>query len=165
MANAFVKAFQQPAFVPYVNFNQRIRLSYPTDWMTRDQSSPAGFLVFFASPREDMSDHFSENLTIFIESVPPELTVDQYAHACFQNMAQQPVQFVENGKATIAGRLAYRWVFIGPLQGPVPMSAKYLQYIVVANSKGYVVTYTAELEKYEKFLPIIEQMLNSLEIK
>ena len=155
---------QQP-FLSYLNFSQGIRVAYPAGWMKQDQTSPQGFIVFFASPQEDLSDRFSENVNIFVESIPPGMTLEQYAQGCLQGMAQQPIQFLEQVPTTIAGRKAYRFVFTGPLQAPVPMSGKYCQHLLVANSKGYVVTYTAELHKYDKFLPVIEHMLNSLEIK
>lgn len=162
---ALAGASSQQPFLSYLNFNQGIRISYPPDWRKLDQSSPAGFIAVFGSPQEDISDRFSENLNIFIESIPPGLTLEQYAQGCMQGMSQQPIQFLENAQTTLAGRPAYRFVFIGPLQAPVPMSGKFLQHLIVANSKGYVVTYTAELQKYDKFLPVIQQMLNSLEIK
>jgi hypothetical protein len=73
--------------------------------------------------------------------------------------------FLEKGPSTLAGRPAYRHVYTGPLPTPVPRSGKVMQYMVVTNSKAYVVTYTAELQKYDKFLPAMQQMVDSLEIK
>jgi len=156
----------QQSFLPYLNFNQGIRINYPTGWTYREQSAPAGFAVGFISPREDLADQFCENLNIFIEPLPPGVTVDQYAQGCIQGMSQLPVQFLENARATVAGRPAYRMVYTGPLQFPgITLSAKYLQYLTVANSKGHVVTYTAEMKKFDKFLPRIQQMCDSLEIR
>ena len=152
-------------FLPYMNFKQGIRINYPPGWMHREQVAPVGFAVIFNSPQEEFADQFSENLNIFIESLPAGATVDQYAQACLNGMAQLPIQYLENARATIAGREAYRLVYTGPLALPgFTLSGKFLQYITVANSKGYVVTYTAEIKKFDKFLPLIVEMCNSLEI-
>ena len=156
----------QPSFLQYLNFKQGIRISYPSGWTHREQIAPVGFAVIFNSPAEDLSDQFSENLNIFVEAMPPAVTVDQYAQGCLQGMGQMPIQFIENTRATLAGRPAYRWVYTGALQFPgITLSGKSMQYVTVANSKGYVVTYTAELKKFDKFLPLIQQMCDSLEIK
>lgn len=156
----------QQSFLPYLNFNQGIRINYPAGWTSQEQTAPAGFAVGFVSPPEDLNDQFMENLNIFIESLPSGMTADQYAQGCMQGLGQSPVQFLENGPATLAGRPAYRWIFTGALQFPgITLSGKSMQYVTAANSKGYVVTYTAEMKKFDKFLPVIQQMIDSLEIK
>jgi eukaryotic-like serine/threonine-protein kinase len=155
----------QPPFLPYMNFSQGIRINYPPGWTHREQVAPVGFAVIFNSPAEDLADQFSENLSIFIEPLPPGVTAEQYTQACLQGMAQLPIQYLENTRSTLAGRPAYRLVYTGPLQFPgVTLSGKYMQYLTVAGSKGCVVTYTAELKKFDKFLPLIVEMCNSLEI-
>lgn len=120
-------------------------------------------MVIFLSPPEDAFDQFLENLNIVIEPLPPQMTLQEYVKICVQQMSQTPLQLQENGPATIAQREAYRCVYTGPL--PNQTAGEWMQYLIVANSKGYVVTYTAQLEKFDKFLPLIEQMVSSLEIQ
>jgi eukaryotic-like serine/threonine-protein kinase len=165
MDNSLVGTNTQQTFLSYLNFNPGIRINYPAGWRKQEQSSGVGFVVAFISPREDLSDQFCENLNIFVESLPPQVTLEDYVQGCLQGMGQSPFQYLENVRTTLAGHPAYRLVYTGPLQLPVPLSGKYLQYLLVANSRGYVVTYTAELQQFDKFLPIIQQMSDSLEIK
>jgi eukaryotic-like serine/threonine-protein kinase len=158
------KSAQQP-FLIYLNFDRGIKIAYPAGWTKQEQGVPAMFFVGFASPQEDPSDVFSENLNIVIEPLPPGMTLAQYVQGCLQGMSQSPFQYLEKGPATVSGRPAYRHVYTGPLPAPVPLSGKVMQYFIVANSKGYVITYTAELQKFDRFLPVIQQMADSLEIK
>jgi len=155
------KGSQQPYLI-YLNLDRGIKIAYPAGWTKQEQSMQNVFFVAFASPREDPSDVFLENLNVVVEALLPGTTLEQY----IQNSMQGPNQtFLEKGPATLAGRPAYRHVYTGPLPTPVPRSGKVMQWVVVANSKGYVVTYTAELQKYDKFLPVIQHMADSLEIK
>lgn len=154
-------------FLPYMNFEQGIRMNYPADWMKGEQPSPAGFVVFFASPPEGPGDLFRENVNLVVERTPVPMSTEQYARACLQGMAQSPIQFLEQGPVTLGGRSAYRMVYTGPIQGAnmMPLSGKFLQFLLAANSKGYVLTYTAEMQKYAKFLPLAEQIVHSFQIK
>jgi eukaryotic-like serine/threonine-protein kinase len=155
------KGSQQPYLI-YLNLDRGIKIAYPAGWTKQEQSIQNVFFVAFASPREDPSDVFLENLNVVVEALLPGTTLEQY----IQNAMQGPNQtFLEKGPATLAGRPAYCHVYTGPLPTPVPRSGKVMQWVVVANSKGYVVTYTAELQKYDKFLPVIQHMADSLEIK
>jgi hypothetical protein len=167
MTSAPMSLPEQPPFISYMNFEQGIRMSYPADWINGEQPSPAGFVVFFASPQEGPGDLFRENVNLLIERTPVPMNTDQYTQACLQGMAQSPVRFLEQGPVTLDGRPAYRMVYTGPIQGAnmTTLSGKYLQFLLAANSKGYVLTYTAEMQKYDKFLPLVEQIVHSLQIK
>lgn len=155
----------EQSFLNYLNLNRGIRLSYPASWEKREQNAAAGFAVGFLSPQEDPSDQFRENLTVVIEPIPPGTTLEQYVQGCLKGMSQYPFQFLEHAPSMVSGRQAYRHIYTGPLQTPVPLSGKWMQYVTVANSSGYVTTYTAELKKFDKFLPVIQSMIDSLEIK
>jgi len=155
----------QAAFLPYMNFNQGIRINYPADWRQMEQEAPAGFVVSFFSPPESLTDRFSENINVVLEPLELDMTAYDYAQACLRGISNGPIQFVENSEATVAGRQGYRWVYTGPLAIPgYDISAKSMQCLTVSGRKGIVVTYTAEIDKYDKFLPIIQQMCDSLEI-
>jgi eukaryotic-like serine/threonine-protein kinase len=169
MDDAAIQVPGQQPFLSYLNLNLGLCVTYPAHWLKQEGPIATGFAVVFNSPAEGPSDRFSENVNVFAEPLPPSVTLDQYYQGCAQGANQQAVKFLERGPATISGRPAYRHVYTGaaPAFLPVPaaLSLQCLQYFIVSNSKGYVVTYTAESQKYNKFLPTVEQMLSTLQVK
>ena len=149
----------------YANFSQRINLSYPASWKVLERSDESGFLVMFVSAAEGMDDPFLENLNLIIENLPKIVSLDAYVEFSLAQMRQFPVQVLESTRSTLGGLMAQRVLFSGPLPLPMgPFQGKYLGYWAVRGAKSYCTTYTAQANKYEKFLPTIEQMLSSLEI-
>ena len=157
-----------PPFLPYLNLQQGIHIDYPANWVKQEQNAPAGFILLFCSPRADYRDEFSENLNLVIEPLAPGISLDQYFRGTMAGFAQTPLRFIEEGApATLGGYPAYRVMMTGPLQTAMgaPLSGKYLQLITVYNSRGYVLTYTAEMQKYDAYLPLVEHMIGSFEIR
>ena len=169
MDNAAIQDSVQQPFLSYLNLNLGLCITYPASWLKQEGPIATGFAVVFNSPAENASDRFSENVNIFAEPLPPSVTLDQYYQDCVQGANAQSIKFLERGQATISGHPAYRHVYTGAAPPLLPMPAtpslQCLQYFIVSNGKGYVVTYTAEAQKYSKFLPTVEQMLNTLQVK
>lgn len=152
-------------FLVYANFSQRIKMSYPATWKVQVRSDDAGFLVMFMSAPEGPDDPFLENLNLIIANLAQMVSLDAYVEFSLQQMRQYPVQLLESTRSTLGGLMAQRVLFSGPLPLPMgPFPGKYLGYWAVRGAKSYCATYTAQANKYEKFLPSIEAMLGSLEI-
>jgi serine/threonine-protein kinase len=152
-------------FLSWTNFERGIRINYPAGWTYQEQSAAAGWMVGFLSPPEDENDRFSENVNLYVEPLPAGLGTEMYVQGCLQAMKQAPFRFLESAWCRVAGRRAYRHVYEGPLNTPIPLSGRYLQYFLVEHAQGYVVTYTAELQKFDRYLAAAEQMIASLEIR
>jgi hypothetical protein len=148
-----------------MNLTQGIRLRYPAGWEKREDSSAAGFIVLFGSPQESPTDHFRENLTLIVEQPPLAVTLEQVVSFNTQNIPQQiPITSMTATQPTkLAGMLAYEVTYSGLLQNG--LAGKWWQLYAVKNNKVYTVTYTAEAEKFEVFLPAMQDIIASLEIK
>jgi hypothetical protein len=151
-------------FLPYVNLGQGIRIDYPAKWRHTEQNSPAGFMVGFISPQEDPSDTFCENINLYIQPIPPGMSLEQYVKANLDGMRQAPFVYQQNQKTSIAGFDAYRLIYTGPLSG-MGLSGKYMQFLFLSGTKGYVLTYTAQMGHFDTFLPTVEQMISTLAIR
>jgi len=154
---------QASDFLVYMNLEHGIWMKYPSSWERIEQPGAAGFAVVFLSPQEDPFDEFRENLNIFVEPLPQPMTLEQVVAASGDTVLQQfQATFLEKAtKDQIGGRPAYRTVYTGSM---MERALKWLQYYVVSGNRAYYVTYTSEPAKYDLFLPMVQQMLGSLEI-
>lgn len=152
-------------FLVYANFPQKIKLSYPSGWTVVEDSNPTEFIAGFASPREGPDDPFSENLNLLIQQQARMVSLDEYVQANLAELQQFGRTVAESTRFRLAGLPAQRVVYNGAIPGlDRVLPGKYLQYWTVNGSKTYVATYTAQAHKYEKFLPVMEQLIASLEI-
>ncbi len=69
----------------------------------------------------------------------------------------------ENAAVLLDGHEASRYVYKGTIAGSV--STQYQQLICVKEGVIYIFTYTAAPEKYEEYLPDVEQMLERFSFK
>jgi hypothetical protein len=149
----------------YMNLAQRIRMKYPSTWQKQEDTGQFGFVVIFLSPLEGPFDKFSENVNLVIEGLPLGVTLEQYVGANYQQLLQLgEVTMVEEPASDHLGNLpAYRQVYTAPLPGG--LAGKYMQYYAIKDDRGFTFTYTAESEKYDKFLEPARQIAASLEAK
>lgn len=152
-------------FLPYLNLEHGIRMDYPASWTMKEQASPVSYAVAFGSPQESPSDQFQENLTITVQPLFAGVTQDIFVQS-WQGFAKQAqLQVLEMGMTMLANRNVCRIVFNTPLQAPVPMSGKVMMFLFVIGAKGYTVAYTGQQGHFETFLPSVQQMLSTLQVR
>lgn len=151
--------------VPYTNFVHGIRLEYPAAWKVEEKDEQGSYIVVFLSPREGEADLFLENLNIWIQQLPPNVSLDQYMQVTLQQFQQAHMQPPQTAKAQISGMPAYELVFTAPPAPGATSAGKCLQYALVLNGKSYVITYTALLETFDRYLPAIRAMVASLQLR
>ena len=153
-------ATAQPAgFTPYSNLVENIELSYPSAWEMEEGFM--GSIVMVLSPLADDLDMFQENLNIVSEILPYEdIGIEEYKDASISQIESLISDYTLESaeKTTIDGLDAYKIAYTGS-QGLYNL--KWMQYLIVNGAKAYVITYTSEVEQYEKFLPVIEQIAAS----
>jgi serine/threonine-protein kinase len=165
MSSPITGAAKHDPFLVYANFSKRIKLNYPADWKTQEREDTTAFLVVFVSAAEGPSDPFLENLSVIIEDLPQIVTLDAYVEFNLAQMRQFPIQLLESARSTLGGIMAQRVLFSGPLPLPMgPFQGKYLSYSALRGKRSYTATFTAQANKYEKFLPTVERMISSIEI-
>lgn len=149
----------------YLNLAQGIRMKYPNTWQKQEEAGEAGFLVAFMSPLEGPFDMFAENVNLIIQTLPAEITLEQCVRANYDQLLQiGQMTFVEQPVKDQLGTLpAYHVVYTG--QQPDGPACQYLQYFAVHGLRVFTFTYTAEVAKYDKFLPQAKAIAASLEVK
>ncbi len=135
------------SLLPYDNSAYGISIKYPKTWKLEPKQDPiTGSIATFVSPEKG-------NSAISLENV--SLTHDIKA-------SNQDAVIVEEGKTNLANRPAYQIVYTKKDGGS---TLKRLQVWTVKNNKAYVITYTADSDKYSKYLENAQEMINSFEIK
>jgi hypothetical protein len=164
MDNAAIQDPSQQLFLSYLNLKRGICITYPSNWIKEEGPIATGFQVLFRSP-------LSGSVNVFVEPLSASATVEQYYQGCLIGESQQGVRptILEQGQAAISGQPALRRFYTGTapsfLAVPATFKPLYLQYFIVSGSKGYVVTYTATAQEYDKFLPTVQQMIGTLQVK
>ncbi|QLE59332.1 serine/threonine-protein kinase [Nostoc sp. TCL26-01] len=150
-------------FLNYENSSKGIKLRYPQNWQRQDiENVFTQELVTFLSPKENDADKFTEKLTVNVGDFAGTLdeSKDLFIKEIKNTLTDANV--ISTTTATMANKQAYQLVYTGK-NGDV--SVKNLQIWTLKNDKAYVITYTANVEDYDKFLPIAEKMIQSLEIE
>lgn len=133
-----------------VNYN----LYIPDDW-TPETST--GVLT------AKYSDSILVNVSMMAVTAPADISnaADYWAQFTedFGNTIAELEMIEENAAVLLDGHEASRYVYRGTVAGSV--STQYQQIICVKEGVIYIFTYTADPEKYQEYLPDVEQMLEN----
>lgn len=138
---------------PFFNFV----ISYPQNWKIKDISG----IVVFISPLENKDDKFSENVNVVVEDIGKyRLSLEQYAKAADDNWLKidSKVRVIDFQKTNLNGEEAFYTIAEND-------KFKFKQYKLIKNNKAFIITYTSELNKFNKFLNIADIIIQSFKIK
>ncbi len=150
-------------FLNYDNSSHGIKIKYPQNWELQNINNPiTNEVVIFLSPRESNTDKFQEKLTITVENFSG--TLDEFKDSSIKDISNHLSQakIVNTGTTTLAYKSANQLVFTGK---DGENSLKNLQVFTLKGDKAYVITYTAEIDKYDTFIQTAEKMVKSFEFQ
>ena len=146
----------------YENASAGIKIKYPQDWERQDISNIlTQELVTFSSPKENDADKFPGKLTINVGKFIGTLDESKDLFIKEVKNTVPEAKIVSTSEVTLANKRANQLVFTGK-NGVT--NFKNLQVWTLMNEQTYVVTYTAAIDDYDKFLPIAKKMIQSVEI-
>jgi eukaryotic-like serine/threonine-protein kinase len=149
-------------FLNYENSSYGIKIKYPESWARQDVANPVtGELVIFLSPKQSDSDKFQEKLTISTETLSS--TLDESKNLFIKEIKNSlsGANIVDTSEITLANKRANKLVFTGS-NGENRL--KNLQVWTLKGDQAYVITYTATIDDYDKFVQTAETMIKSFEI-
>lgn len=150
------------SYISYINQDYGVKINYPKTWQveTRDDFLISGFI--FLAPLENSQDIFQENISIFVENLVSDTSLNEYTSESIAEIKQLSDPNVTNAKQTVLGSYEGRSViYQGKEQN---IAVKRMQIWTVVESRAYTVTYTAQPKDYEKYLPIVQQITNSFNL-
>ncbi len=156
---------QLPQFAQFLSYQDQdydLEINYPEDWQ---QQQINDFLipgVIFISPLEDEQDLFQENVSISIESLLEESSLQTYtAESVAEIKRIDP--FVPPPEKTYLGKHESRKITYES-KNRRGLEVTRTQIWTVSEGKAYILTYTAEPEQYQNFMPIVERMIESFKL-
>jgi uncharacterized protein YkwD len=152
----------------FVNFNSLghgVKITYPFDWI-KSERKPDSVIALY-SPLENTSDTHSENFIVQNSDFPiKNMTLDEYTASNLDQLkafaADSDLDIIElNSTLKLAGSPAFKIVYT-IREGDHYF--KTMQIWTEKNDKFYNITFNSELAQYERYLPIVRKIIDSLEI-
>jgi hypothetical protein len=155
----------------YQNVTYGVSMLYPSNW-TQQNSTVAGddrFILVseFFSPEEADGDF--AYVAIAIDNMPQTTSIQGYRSQSIDMLRQDPdfenFQLLSStvGNFTLAGMPAYSFVihYTDPEFGPQNM----VEVGAIFDNRVYYIQYYVDPPVYQKYIPIVERMIESFQIK
>ena len=136
-------------------------ISYSSD-LKLDESGKQGSEFLLFTKRTDSEDNFLENINLIIQKLDSQnLDLNK-----FVEISENEIE--TNGKLITSERIKkdnsefQKLTFSAHLNN---FNLKFIQYIFFDNDKAYVLTFTAEENKFEKYSAFMEKIMLTFEIR
>ena len=161
--NTVLKTYENPGF--------GITIQYPSTWtgiqLRANPFAPTdtSIVASFEAPVENQSDLYRENLIFGVQGpIPEKITLEEYTENSlneFHNMSKR-VRILESSSTTLAGLPAHEITYTSNLQG-LNLTKSQI-FTIINNNTAYVVTFGAEESQFNKYLPGIKKIIDSIRI-
>lgn len=150
-------------FSNYEQSNLRITIKYPQNWQRQDiDNFITKEVVAFLSPQSG-NDNFQEKVILSIEDYSGSLEQSKDDFTKEINQTISAVNIIETSSTTFAFKPAFQIIYKWKDEEN-NLDLKNLQIWTLKGNKAYILTYTAEEEDYDKFVPVVEKMIKTFEI-
>jgi len=157
-------------FRTFENVAFGLRMLYPSDWSvtevksTLSPNASTSAVAFFKAPKESLTDAYQENVIITMKGPSPDdLTLREYTENSLNTFRNMPnIRLLQSFPNTLAGLPAHMVVYSENSEG---IEIQKMQiWTIVDNDTAYVVTFGAEQTQFLRYLPTVENMINSIQI-
>ncbi len=141
-----------------------VKICHPATWNFDDTTSGAKFFVF--SPAENAQDQFSQNFNLQASNLGGEsINLQQYVKLNIVHIKAniKNYQQVSIKNITVKGVRWSELVYTGNLEND-PLKIKFIQRFAIDKGNAFVLTYSAEANKPDKFYPTALKIFNSIEL-
>jgi serine/threonine-protein kinase len=152
-------------FLPYANSTYGIKLQYPSSWDKEENGTRQGTetdVVTF-SPSA-INSNASLDMTIDDISDEKGIALAQYASGSISDLKQSVKNFKLvglNTNSVLAGLPAYKSIYTYVVENTI---FKDMEIGAIKGDKAYILTYEAGMNEYDKYLPIIQELINSFQL-
>jgi hypothetical protein len=160
------KVSAQPTsnFLTYENPTYGIKIQYPADWTVSTNALEAySGIVGFYSPLQNLTDVLPAQVSLSVRTYSQNVSLDEYTNITLAAVKQQGLELSESSAFTLAGKPGHRIIFSPPINAPITLNV--MQAWTTIDDKVYLLSYNAEGSEFQNYLPIVRQMLNSLQIQ
>ncbi|MGL6340716.1 MAG: protein kinase domain-containing protein [Waterburya sp.] len=145
----------------YQDPSQGFEVGYPELWSKENRDDFFATGVIFFSPLENAQDTFKEQVSILVEVLPQDMSLAKYTEESIAEIKKLSDPNVSTAQTVNLGKQEARQVIYSGEENGNPV--RRMQTWSIKNNQAYVITYTAQPDSYESYLPIVEKMIESFE--
>jgi eukaryotic-like serine/threonine-protein kinase len=146
----------------YENSSFGMKIKYPETWSRQDTENPVtSEVVTFLPPKQSQTDTFTEKLTLSVADFAGTLEESTKFFNEDINKHLPEAKIIEQTATTLSHKPARKIIFSGK---DGEKSLKTLQIWTLKGDKAYLLTYTANIDDYDKFIQCANEMIKSFDI-
>lgn len=153
---------QKDSWVEYKKDNYRIE--YPENWtLDTTHKTPTDFIIL--SPLSSAEDQFKENLNLVIQDLSGlGFDLDNFTALSEQQIQNymEESELIENERLKKGEREYQHLIYTAKKSQRV---LRFEQYYWIINEKAYILSFTAELDKFNEYQDLSKQILDSFALK
>ena len=149
------------SFITYDNSKMKFSLMYPSNWQMEEHFT--GFVTLTAPIEDYTQNRFPAGLGIFplnLESQNISLTALKNVHLKNLTSNLKEFQLLGSNQIILPGNYPAQQIVFTALDGDE--IRKSMQIIVKNEDKAYLITYKADLNKYDSYLQTVQKILETL---
>ncbi|MGL5831742.1 MAG: PsbP-related protein, partial [Waterburya sp.] len=143
----------------YQDPSQGFEVGYPELWSKENRDDFFATGVIFLSPLENAQDTFKEQVSILVEVLPQDMSLAKYTEESIAEIKRLSDPNVSTAQTINLGKQEARQVIYSGEENGTPV--RRMQTWSIKNNQAYVITYTAQPDSYESYLPTVEKMIES----
>ncbi|HEY6884578.1 MAG TPA: PsbP-related protein [Nitrososphaeraceae archaeon] len=154
-------------FLVYSNPNHGIKIDYPANWKLDEHPYTDKFIALLTSTLKNSSDVAPATFTASVETLKKNISLDNYTNANLAKAKQSlpHFQLIDSNATILAGIPAHKivYTFVSP-DPAIQIPFKSMNIWTIKQGKAYNISYTQTRSQYDKYLGVIEHMINSFSI-
>jgi eukaryotic-like serine/threonine-protein kinase len=145
-------------YLTYDDLITGFSIKYPPDW---ERAQHIDKSVTFLAPRESNSDTNPAGLSIMVKEIVPNTTLPSITQTQLDTLRNlyPDINLLESIETTFLGHHAHMIVFTAT--DNTQNMRKAMQIWFKEDARAYLMTYKSDNERFSKYLPTIDKMLNS----
>lgn len=121
-------------------------------------------MVAFLSPESGEQDNFREKVILSVEEYSGSLNQSKENFTKEINQRLSAAKIINTSYTTFAFKPAFQIIYTWK-DKENNLDFKNLQIWTLQGNKAYILTYSAEQEDYDNFIPTVKEMIKTFEIK
>ena len=170
-----VSGVQTTQMYHYFNYDDNVSMNYPSTWSVNETDitpeDRVNLIAEFVSPFETYNDTYIEYVTINRgDGIFSEVDLNEYlaeAINTYKDIANNFTLIESSTSDSLSSQPAYSLTFTEVLSGEdgqEPITLKNFETGILLNNTAYFVTYVGQEEKFDRYFPVVEQMINSFKL-
>ena len=170
-----VSGVQTTQMYHYFNSDDNVSMNYPSTWSVNETDitpeDRVNLIAEFVSPFETYNDTYIEYVQINRDDgIFYEADLNEYlaeAINTYKDIANNFTLIESSTSDSLSGRPAYSLTFTEVLSGEdgrEPITLKNFETGILLNNTAYFVTYVGQEKKFDRYFPIVEQMIHSFKL-